>query len=377
MGSEMCIRDRAYGGKTYLYAVNDSPWPVDVQVEISSSANCRFVPLRSAGEVTDQSSVALAARVDGVGMQFQLQPFELMAGTLTDSQAAPTKVTTNAPSYVSDQLQQMLTDIGTRLSSIKSPIGFNALQNPGFDLGTDGDTAAASLPSWEWNENAKVSVNRDDNVQFAGTSSLRIESSGPVTWVRSETMRVPKTGRLSLQAMVRTEVAPGSQPPRLALEGVLNGKPYYRFAELKPPARTADLPEQREWSPFMLHIDDLPPGLSGLRVRFDLMGAGRVWVDDIRLFDLALTDVEQVQLARIIGLANYQLREGRVADCERTLRGYWPQYLYTLVPAPVTTAGVRANEPRIATAPKKEQPDPPPRAETGGMLNRVKGLLRF
>ena len=377
------VRYLSYGGKTYVYAVNDSPWPVDVQVDVKTVGNCQFVPVRNINEDADQSQVTQAPRTEGVGLQFELKPYELIAGTLTDSQAVPTRVVTNVPSNVANELQQMLVNVGTRLSSIKQPIGYNALANPGFDDGSPGMPRAANvtessqLPGWEWAQDANVSVVRDDNIRYAGTASLQIESAGPVTWVRSASIPVPKTGRLSLQAMVRTGESTTNQPLRLALEGVLNGKPYYRFAELKLSDREGAAAGTEEWSPFLLHIGDLPGGLSELRVRFDLMGKGRVWVDDIRLFDLALTAVEQVQLAKIIGLANYQLREGRVADCERTLRGYWPQYLYSLVPAPVTTAGPRASEPRIATAPESKPATPASDSSTGGMLNRVKGLLRF
>ena len=405
------VRYLAYGGKTYMYAVNDSPWAVNVQVDVRSGSDCRFVPVRNIGNVggvnnisdssedVDQSQVSMAARVGGIGLQFELQPYGLIAGTLTDSQAVLTQVATNVPSHVAGDLQQMLVNVGTRLSSTKRPIGYNALANPGFDdgdLGSPEEYGPAELPGWEWAQDADVSVKRDATVRYSGTSSLQIESAGPVTWVRSAPIPVPKTGRLSLQAMVRTggpttESNAGStaesnaevtesnatQPLRLALEGVLNGKPYYRFAELKLSAREVAAAGKEEWSPFLLHIDDLPSGLSELRVRFDLMGKGLVWVDDVRLFDLALTAVEQVQLSKIIGLANYQLREGRVADCERSLRGYWPQYLFSLVPAPVTTAGPRASEPRIATAPAEPKPEPARESATGSMLNRVKGLLRF
>ena len=92
------------------------------------------------------------------------------------------------------------------------------------------------------------------------------------------------------------------QPPlRLAVEGKLDGRDYYRFAAVgQSPGREqpAASPVDRDWGQYIFQVDDLPlEGLSQLRVRFDLMGQGEVWVDDVQLYDLAFSETELRGLA--------------------------------------------------------------------------------
>ena len=384
------VRYLSHGGKTYLYAVNDSPWPMQIRMAMQATEDCQYIPIGTpTADLNDDLNAdtgPIIMRSAGLELRFDMQPYELVAGMMTDPSAVPHHVVATLPSTIGPALQRRVADVGNRLSSLKRPVAFNALSNPSFDKDED-----ANLPGWEWTDHNQVRVTRDDEISYSGPASLKIHSQQPIAWVRSEPIPIPETGRLSLQAMVRIAGSDGAQPLRLAVEGVLNGRPYYRFAELKIPpqivrdAQSASDP-QKQWLPFMLHLDDLPTtGLSELRVRFDLMGAGVVWVDDIRLFDLAMTQDEQVQLAKIIGLANYQLREGRVADCERTLRGYWPQYLLSLVPAPIASAAQVESlrlrqEQRVASAPEKPTASDATEQttrENGSLLNRVKDLLPF
>ncbi len=109
--------------------------------------------------------------------------------------------------------------------------------------------------------------------------------------------------------------------------------PYYVFAPVglgRPPAQQI----QQEWSQFLLQVDDLPvTGMDNLRVRFDLMGPGRVWIDDVQLFDLYFnSENETAQLKKIVALADFQLQSGKLGDCLRELDGYWPRYLAAYVP---------------------------------------------
>ena len=66
-----------------------------------------------------------------------------------------------------------------------------------------------------------------------------------------------------------------------------------------PPSASRKAPASPAWpSPtsggqYIFQVDDLPlEGLSLLHVRFDLMGQGEVWVDDVQLFDLAFNGAE-------------------------------------------------------------------------------------
>ena len=168
--------------------------------------------------------------------------------------------------------------------------------------------------------------------------------------------------------MVRVKTAdPNHQPPlRLAVEGRLNGKTYYRPADVG--ANTKQL-LSNDWGkqPFLVHIDDLPTGLTDLRIGFDLMGAGEVWVDDIQVFDMWFLKNEQDELMIKTALAKRSLSKGRVSDCLRVLSGYWSQFLET---------HVEAGELRTAALPPPvmmEEAAPPPEKKSS-MLDKFKSL---
>ena len=107
-------------------------------------------------------------------------------------------------------------------------------------------------------------------------------------------------------------------------------------------------------------------GLTSLRVRFDLMGPGEVWVDDVQIFGLAFSRTEIIELAKLIALADVKLQNGQIGDCLHLLEGYWPQFLEENVALPAGTAHHTATKPR----PAEEKP-----VERSGWLNRVKDMV--
>jgi len=162
------------------------------------------------------------------------------------------------------------------------------------------------------------------------------------------------------------------QPPlRLAIEGQLRGHDYYRFAPVgqAPGPGQSSVPITSQWSQYVFQVDDLPlEGLTALRARFDLMGEGEVWVDDVQLFSLVFSKPELVELSKLITLADVKLQNGQIGDCLRMLDGYWPRFLEESVSLP---AGAPAPE-TLATQPPANEEKPP---ERSGWLNRVKDLV--
>ncbi len=158
----------------------------------------------------------------------------------------------------------------------------------------------------------------------------------------------------------------GRQPPlRLALGGRLNGQDYYRYALVGAGPTAKKIGTQ--WSPYIFPVQDLPAeGLSDLRVRFDLMGAGEVWIDDVELREFS--DDELKELARLITSALYRLRNDQLSDCQRLLDSYWPRYLTANVPL------VRSS----LTAKPRFEPPPSETAEPEartGLLDRFRRSL--
>ena len=119
-------------------------------------------------------------------------------------------------------------------------------------------------------------------------------------------------------------------------------------------------------------LNDLPlEGLSQLHVRFDLMGKGEVWVNDVQLYDLHFNEMELHALYKLITLADATLQNGQIGDCLKLLGGYWPRFLDQHVsPAPdAAGSGAIAAKPPEGTPPKQEPP------QQTGLMDRVKNML--
>lgn len=125
-------------------------------------------------------------------------------------------------------------------------------------------------------------------------------------------------------------------------------------------AAPANVPLKAEWSEFLFPFDALPTS-SGteIRVRFDMMGAGEVRVDDVRLLHLSLSPDEKTGLGKIVSLANLYVRDSQWADCAGVLDGYWPRFIEQHVPLDAALQARRdepASEAPTADAGSEEVP---------------------
>ena len=144
------------------------------------------------------------------------------------------------------------------------------------------------------------------------------------------------------------------------MTGRLDGKPYSRQILVGPTilerARAAAESESNVnggvvWVRDVILFERLPlAGLSETSLRFDLLGAGTVWIDDVKLFKLAFSDAEQKALTRLVGIAERRVSQERVLDLLQFLDGYWPRALREQIPddSPLLESRRRATD---ATAP--------------------------
>ena len=258
---------------------------------------------------------------------------------------------------------RLTSDVIARLARFRSLEPVSTFSNPGFEaVGPD-----EQIAGWEVVDGGRcASLTLDRDRAQSGTTSLRIRSTGPSAWVRSEHVQVPRTGRLSLHVRLR-QSAEMRAPLRLAVEGQFLGRPYYRYAEIAPGRVVV---ESDQWAPFVLQVIDLPDaGLEDLRVRFELRGAGEVWIDDVQLFDLAFTPPELNELSKIVALADLQYSEGEFAACYHTLRQYWPRFLLSFAPPP---------PPRVARPPVHHTAPadlPHPSESSPGLMDNMRKII--
>lgn len=360
------------GQHTYLYAVNNAPFATTARVGVQGAEGSRMEELSGLRRVA-----GLKRDTSGTYWMVQLRPYDVVAVRFSKPGVSFYQPQISLPGSVETALKQRIHEMAARVASLRSPPPpMKVLVNPGFERPP---AEGNSLPGWATTRRPGVTIAPDKSQRRGGKQSARLASTGPVACLVSQPFRPPATGRLSMRVWLRVADSAAQPPLRLAVEGKLRGHPYYRFAPvgLKPQNAAEAPPIGTDWSqpPFVFRVDDLPlQGLTELRVRFDLMGPGEVWIDDVQLFDLDFSEVdghknELTELYKLITLANVTLEDGEVGDCLRLLEGYWPRFLQQHVPLAFSPPPVARKPDQPAPGPARQ---PPPRT---GLMDRLKGML--
>lgn len=240
-------------------------------------------------------------------------------------------------------------------------VPLTALQDPGFDGNTGGATMGTTMAWTHGQFKTGQQITRDSEVVHGGTQSLRLVNPEGVLWLRSASIPPPKTGRLSITAWVRNHPQRPAPAIRLAIDGqTTQGAPYYRFAEIPlEGSNSSDVASSGGWQPVAVHFDDLPEeGLVSVRVGFDMMQAGELWIDSVQCFDRWFDVNDQKVLSNRLGLATFSLENKKnLWATQQALDDYWLRFLLAYVPDPnqVVEAGQRsqdvpATDPRLRNA---------------------------
>jgi hypothetical protein len=338
------VRSLVRGGKTYFYAVNDTPWPTDLTIEFTSPTAFRLSSYSSQREAQSER------QKDRTTWQVSLEPFDLVGGETDSGQAVIVDYRVRFPDAAGDSLRERVRDIRLRANALRSPQPCPGPENASFEL----EPIGGEIPGWVHATGEGLEVNLDAQQGFRTSRSLHLVSRAgdggkpaPVVWVRSAPFAAPDTGRLSVVAWIKL-ADPTRQPTlRVAIEGKLDGQVYYRFGNIGAGERGRPAkPLSTEWTMARIPVPDLPlAGLTDLRVGFDLMGEGEVWIDEVQVFDLWFEDGERDELLKSVAAADVQLSSGQLAECQRFLDGYWPSFLRRNVTLAESRTGVAVNTP--------------------------------
>ncbi len=354
--------------ETYIYLVNDSPWPAKLTLEVNAPANCQARRLGSQEPASWSASQRL--------WKVPLEPYEFRA-VVFDSPAVrfqPQDV--DIAESVRVRLEREVNELADRVAALRPqdpdgggiPVTIwnlqDRLENAGFE--TSGDSG--QLVGWVANRQDGVEVELLPTRPHTGKLCCRLASTGPIATLASPTFEPPQTGVVLLAAWIRTAGAPPPSTLRLAIEATHNGKPYYRIAPLGGDPGNPQLGPR--WHRYLVTFQDLPlSGLRDMRIRFDLMGAGEVWIDDVQLASVLLSEPELVQLRKTMATARFALGAGRWSDVHRLLAGFWPRQLADEVSLVHTHVAAEA-APRD-DAPPADTPPPQEAQRNGGWYNRL------
>jgi hypothetical protein len=358
-GQGIVVRTLARGSKTYFYVVNDTPWPANVEIAFTGQS------LR-VQSFTDERTATLDQAAGGAMWSVKLDPFDLAGGELNSNRAVVDNYVATFVGDPAEALREQIRGLSPRMQALRNPQPTNVLANPSFEeLPTDGQ-----LPGWRHQTGPGMQATIDETLGHESPRSLHLvnrstdmRTAAPL-WVRSEPIPAPATGRLCVVAWMRV-ADPRQQPPlRLAIEGRDDGQVYYRFVNvgINHKGQAAQLQLGQQWARCAMMMPDLPlTKLTDVRIGFDLMGEGEVWIDDVKVYDLWLDGPdqeadwgpEQADLLKSISTVHVQLGAGQLPDCQRFLDSYWPGFLRRHVtlpsPAPVTAADARRSLPRPDT----------------------------
>ena len=347
------VRTLVRDGQSYFYFVNDSPWPITLSMQVQSPSGVRADEL---------SGLRRLPALAGTRWTLELQPYDFVGVRFASANVRLSDFVVTPPDSVSTELRRRIDNLQRRRVILEIPAPLSGLQNRDFELATRGQpTDWSLLATPPGSAAAQIEPRRGHQ----GTGAVRLTSTGASASFYSEPFPAPQTGRLSLSVRLRVE-DPEQQPAvRLAVEGQLNDSAYSPFAIV---GRGAAVPIPADWTApeFILKIDDVPAsGLSELRVRFDLIGPGTVWIDDVQLFHLDFSSEERAQLANILALSELQLTKRKWSQCLRELNGYWPRFLTDNVP--LVRPAVADSESPAATAPSGDK-----QATRPGPIERVR-----
>jgi hypothetical protein len=325
---ELVVRTLTRGARSWFYVLNPTPWPLKAEIAFRGQGGLRLLP------VSDTPSFAWESREGQWVWSASLEPYDLWAAEVLGGEVAVTGWSVQLPSEVGPSLGQQVRELTRRAHQLKAQPRLLTLANAHFD-----QAAADGTPrDWQTARGPGLSATLEPRGGVSTASCLRLVRHGgqlPL-WVRSSPIPAPATGRLQMAAALRIPEAQPQPQLRLAIEGRWQGQVYYRRINVGRPERPEDPtpPElTTQWARFAISVPDLPlSGLSDLRVGFDLMSDGEVWIDDVQVFDLWLEEREYSELLKSASAARLQVETGRFHECRMFLESYWPALLRRHVP---------------------------------------------
>lgn len=349
-----------YDGRTYLQFVNNASWQetVTVQVQAGEDTTIRELGL---GDLPERPLKA----GQPFTYEMKLPPYSLSALRIDSDKVKTVSVASAPDTKVTQTLERRLNELQSYIDRAGE---LNEQQTLGLRGGDFETWNSDGQPlGWTISSQPSTSIVEERELPRSGLSCVRIENKGngaASAWIQSDRIAIPSTGRLALEVWVRS--APGLEQPtvRLSLIGrYRDGKRFQRWHEFAPSARAGgQIPIDWGRRPLVLLVPDVPSDdLNELQVAIDLVGPGRLWIDDVRVFGMYLHPDEKVHLLGQMFLAKEQMSKGDFALADYLLESFWACFLSTYLAPPAAPSAEASDSPskesgKITTRPPRAAP---------------------
>jgi hypothetical protein len=312
------VRTVAGEANTYLALANDSPFPIRLETIVAAPESTACDDLGR--------GLRLAPKVDAAGSHvvLDLLPFGVAAIRVASPRAKVASVNPYPSEAVVSAMRAQYDEMSTQLLRLNQrPAGLPVPPaNSGFEPETT-RTVTLNIPrgpvppaGWHLVGGMNGAAEIDPMQVHSGSSSMRFSATAPSVSVASARFVPNVHSALTIRTWLRSE-KPDTKV-RLWIEGEAAGIPF---------VRRSDLTAQPDWTPFAVRATDLPPGgLDGARIRFELMAAGTVWIDDLSVAGATMSESEKVNAQRALIVAMKAYEQKRYADFARLAGSHWARY---------------------------------------------------
>ncbi len=313
------------GPETYLAMANDTPYPILLEAILQAPADAPVVDL-GRGIRLDPERASGTTR-----LVIELAPFGVAATRFGSPEVRLASVASHPGAAVLDGMKAHYEDLSTSLARLNRLHGGggdatpptparSGPANPGFE--PDAVQLAASRPppgvaGWDVVGDPAAIAEVDRDRPHSGRGSLRLDAKGGPSGVASAPFRPEGLSAVTIHAWLRAD-RPDARV-RVRIDGQAAGQAY---------ARQLDVPARGEWTETLIRAAQLPEGgLDSARLRFDLLGPGRLWVDDVSVAGDVLSEPERLNARRDLMAALSAYRDKRYADFARLAGSHWARHV--------------------------------------------------
>lgn len=332
------IRQTEFEGQSYFQFVNSASWQETVALQLKVPRQTQLHRLGKAGTSPQGLQPGEAHAVE-----LQIPPYSLAGIRLETTDVKLLSMACTPEPHLAEKMERRLIELQSCIDRAGELNEQQTLGLRGADFeswGSDG-----SPEGWTVSSHPNTSVTEEHELPRSGSACVRLENRGngaATAWIQSDRIAIPTTGRLALEVWARS--APGLAQPtvRMSLIGrYRDGRRFLRWHEFSSTNNEkTQIPVDWGRRPLVLLVPDVPnEDLIELYVAIDLIGPGRLWLDDVRVYGMYLHGEEKVHLLGQMFLAKEQMRKGDFTLADQLLESFWACFLLTYLTPPTTTEG--------------------------------------